>query len=109
MSPKLSPAIKVGQAFQPVWRSQTQSIDRKLHPARHLRRLIVALAIVALAVVWLELRHSVPTLAQSPAATFKSFEAPQVHPLAITPDGTRLLAVNTPNNSLSVFHLTGRT
>lgn len=27
----------------------------------------------------------------------------------MTPDGTRLLAVNTPNNSLSVFHLTGRT
>ncbi|HEV7891799.1 MAG TPA: DUF4214 domain-containing protein [Pyrinomonadaceae bacterium] len=39
-------------------------------------------------------------------AQFKNFEGTQVHPLALTPDGTRLLAVNTPAASLSVFQLT---
>jgi YVTN family beta-propeller protein len=34
-----------------------------------------------------------------------NFESPQVHPLAVTPDGTRLLAVNSPNGTLSVFQL----
>ena len=38
-----------------------------------------------------------------------SFESPQVHPLAITPDGTRLLAVNSPDHRLSVFDITGAT
>jgi len=109
MPRKLSPETKVGQAFQPVWHSRTQKTDRNVCPTRHLKRLIVALAIVAIALVWMELRHSVPVLAQSQPASYKNFESPQVHPLTITPDGTRLLAVNTPNNSLSVFHLTGRT
>jgi YVTN family beta-propeller protein len=36
---------------------------------------------------------------------FRNFESPQVHPLALTPDGTRLLAVNSPNATLSVFQL----
>ncbi|HEX8097977.1 MAG TPA: hypothetical protein VF507_08070, partial [Pyrinomonadaceae bacterium] len=45
--------------------------------------------------------------AQGQVADYKNFEGPQVHPLAMTPDGTRLLAVNTPNNSLSVFYLAG--
>jgi YVTN family beta-propeller protein len=85
-------------------------MPRKSFPeAQHLRRLIVALVTAAIALLWIDLRHSVPVLAQSQPATYKNFEAPQVHPLTITPDGTRLLAVNTPNNSLSVFHLTGRT
>jgi YVTN family beta-propeller protein len=38
---------------------------------------------------------------------FKNFEGPQVHPLALTPDGTRLLAVNTPGARLCVFDVTG--
>jgi YVTN family beta-propeller protein len=75
---------------------------------KHLKRLIVALAIVAIALVWIERRFSISVIAQGQPANYKNFEAPQVHPLAVTPDGTRLLAVNTPNNSLSVFHMTGR-
>jgi YVTN family beta-propeller protein len=35
-----------------------------------------------------------------------TFEGPHVHPVALTPDGTRLLAVNTPDNRLSVFDVT---
>lgn len=38
---------------------------------------------------------------------FVHFESAHVHPLARTPDGTRLLAVNTPDGSLTVFDLTG--
>src|SRR5207249_2202926 len=38
---------------------------------------------------------------------FVHFESSHVHPLAITPDGTRLLVVNTPDDRLSVFDLTG--
>jgi YVTN family beta-propeller protein len=38
---------------------------------------------------------------------FAHFESAQVHPLALTPDGNRLLAVNTPDNRLSVFDVTG--
>lgn len=41
----------------------------------------------------------------SQTGSFKNFESPQVHPLAITPDGKRLLAVNSPNATLSVFQL----
>jgi YVTN family beta-propeller protein len=40
---------------------------------------------------------------------FKNFESPQVHPLALTSDGTRLLAVNSPNATLSVFQLVSGT
>src|SRR5215216_5432620 len=46
-------------------------------------------------------------MAQSGPASFLNFESPQIHPLALTPDGTRLLAVNTPDHRLSVFQLTG--
>src|ERR1700752_1099808 len=34
---------------------------------------------------------------------FANFEGLQVHPLAVTPDRTRLLAVNTPDARLEVF------
>jgi 6-phosphogluconolactonase (cycloisomerase 2 family) len=40
---------------------------------------------------------------------FVHFESNHVHPLALTPDGTRLLVVNTPDNRLSVFDVTGAT
>lgn len=39
-------------------------------------------------------------VAQSP---FTHFEARQVHPIALTPDGSRLLAVNSPDAQLSIF------
>lgn len=40
---------------------------------------------------------------------FVNWESPHVHPLAMTPDGTRLLAVNTPDNRIEVFDLTSGT
>lgn len=43
--------------------------------------------------------------AQGKPEIFKNFESPQVHPLTLTPDGSRLLAVNSPDNRLAVFDL----
>ncbi|HWP65090.1 MAG TPA: YncE family protein [Candidatus Limnocylindria bacterium] len=42
-------------------------------------------------------------VASPAAAAFVTFESGQVRPLALTPDGTRLLAVNTPDGRLEVF------
>lgn len=40
-----------------------------------------------------------------PEANFVNFESAHVHPLDMTPDATKLLAVNTANNSLEVFQV----
>jgi len=45
--------------------------------------------------------------AHAAAPSFVAFESDQVRPLAMSPDGTRLFAVNTPNNTLDVFRVTG--
>lgn len=52
----------------------------------------VAAAVLALAAA----------LAQ-PAASFVTFESGQVRPLALSPDGTRLFALNTPDQRLEIF------
>src|SRR5262245_34071235 len=39
----------------------------------------------------------------SPSGSFVNFESGQVRPLAMSPDGSRLFAVNTPDNRLEVF------
>ncbi|MDX2166512.1 MAG: hypothetical protein SF182_05590 [Deltaproteobacteria bacterium] len=47
-------------------------------------------------------------VAASPAAAaFTTFETGPVRPLAMSPDGTRLFAVNTPDGRLEIFDLTG--
>jgi DNA-binding beta-propeller fold protein YncE len=40
--------------------------------------------------------------------TYVEFESGQVRPLAISPDGKRLFAVNTPDNTLEIFNITAR-
>jgi YVTN family beta-propeller protein len=71
------------------------------------KRVVLALALVLIA-CWTLARRDVPhAQAQTQPPDYKNFESPQVHPLAITPDGMRLLAVNSPNNTLSVFYLSG--
>ncbi|HNH88986.1 MAG TPA: hypothetical protein PLX46_06160, partial [Thiobacillaceae bacterium] len=40
--------------------------------------------------------------------SFVNFESPHVSPVAMTPDGTKLVAVNTADNRLMVFSLTGQ-
>jgi YVTN family beta-propeller protein len=76
------------------------------------RLLIVTIIVLLLAVAWLVSNTQIPTAsAQVLGAntSFRNFEAPQVHPLALTPDGKHLLAVNSPNASLSVFELSSGT
>src|SRR5918996_870227 len=81
-------------------------------PARKsLARLTIFVVLAsASAGLWLAGRAGAPRAsAQGPFTGFRNFESPQVHPLAITPDGTRLLAVNSPNATLSVFQLSSGT
>ncbi|MBO0801370.1 MAG: hypothetical protein J2P31_21330, partial [Blastocatellia bacterium] len=44
--------------------------------------------------------------ATSTGPSFTEFESGQVRPLAISPDGTSLFAVNTPDNTLEIFKVT---
>lgn len=44
-----------------------------------------------------------PALVGVPEAKFANWEIPHVHPLDITPDGSLVLAVNTPDHRLEVF------
>jgi len=70
----------------------------------HLRPIFIA-GLLAAICCWLIVGRVTTSRAQNPP--FKNFESPQVHPLALTLDSTRLLAVNSPENRLSVFHLAG--
>src|SRR5688500_20124538 len=47
-----------------------------------------------------------PVLALAQSPDFIEFESGHVRPLAMSADGTRLFAVNTPNNSLEIFSVT---
>ena len=69
---------------------------------------LVSVAIITLGIstAWVILNSPVVS---SQSTSFQNFESPQVHPLALTPDGTRLLAVNSPNGTLSVFQLANGT
>ena len=71
---------------------------------RPLALLVVALACAALVSALAPGRGVTRTQA---ANDFVHFESGQVHPLAMTPDGRRLLAVNTADDQLAVFNVTG--
>ncbi|HWN83469.1 MAG TPA: YncE family protein, partial [Candidatus Udaeobacter sp.] len=45
--------------------------------------------------------------ASAAAADFVNFESQHVHPIALSADGSRLFAVNTPDNRLAVFTVSG--
>ncbi len=66
---------------------------------QHLNRLLRPMAcIVALVLAALLVARPAPA-----ASSYTLFESGQVRPLAISPDGTRLFAVNTPDNRLEIF------
>jgi DNA-binding beta-propeller fold protein YncE len=44
--------------------------------------------------------------AQAAPPSFFTFESGHVRPLAMSPDGTKLFATNTPNNTLDIFNIT---
>jgi len=63
------------------------------------------ITIVRLSVCLFSLVTSFTSLAQVPVDQFVNFESAHVHPLEMTPDGSRLLAVNTANDTLEVFEV----
>ena len=76
-------------------------------PHEKLPRLVsVAIITLGISTAWVILNSPVVS---SQSTSFQNFESPQVHPIALTPDGTRLLAVNSPNGTLSVFQLANGT
>ncbi|HYM79833.1 MAG TPA: beta-propeller fold lactonase family protein [Candidatus Limnocylindria bacterium] len=69
------------------------------------RRFTLLFALSALAVgIAVAPRHLVSRTQTDP--DFTHFESSHVHPAVLTPDGTRLLVVSTPDNHLTVFDLT---
>src|SRR5437588_1489679 len=75
--------------------------------ARSIRLLLTLILVSTAIALWMVNRGFTPAASAQgfPFVPYRNFEGPQVHPLALTPDGTRLLAVNTPNATLSVFQL----
>ena len=82
-------------------------MSRPYLPLKYFRTLLATAVLLSLIVFWLvgSTGTRVGFAQGNPPLSFRTFEAPQIHPLALTPDGTRLLAVNTPNATLSVFQL----
>lgn len=77
-----------------------------MYPPDSLRKTLLRVATLAMFCVSLAVWVlSEPPVSYSQSTSVLNFESPQVHPLALTPDGTRLLAVNSPNGTLSVFQL----
>jgi hypothetical protein len=61
---------------------------------------------------WLVFAFSIAILslhARVAGGSFVTFESGQVRPLAMSPDGTRLYAVNTPDNRLEIFDVSAGT
>ncbi len=72
-----------------------------------MRRIVLALAALALLCGALLKRATVSASSSGPP--FVEFESGQVRPIAMSPDGNTLFAVDTPNGTLEVFDLTART
>jgi len=66
----------------------------------------LAIALAAWAASQFRLTHAA---ASSAGPSFVEFESGHVRPLAISPDGATLFAVNTPNGTLEIFDLTSGT
>lgn len=91
--PGRRPALFVDKV--PGARKRRALVPRRLSVnAQGLRRLVVP----ALLLLVSGASHAAPS--------FTAFESGQVRPLALSPDGSRLFAVNTPDNRLEVFNVT---
>ncbi len=73
-----------------------------------MQRVATLVAVLAIMVGLASLPTFTPPRAAGPT-DFTHFESGHVHPIAMTPDGSRVLVVNTPDNRLSVFDVTGAT
>lgn len=73
---------------------------KRTRVARHTIGAVVLIALFGV------LSSLMTTRAQSKPPAFANFEESQTNPVRLSPDGTRLFAVDTPNASLSVFDVT---
>lgn len=75
-----------------------------------LRRIgrVAGTALAIAAVLWAERIPEAAANRRAARGPFTLFESGQVRPLALSPDGKRLFACNTPDNRLEVFKVTGR-
>lgn len=76
--------------------------------AQHTRRCLSALIAAGLLLSaggWLFHSHTVSATSASTGPAFVEFESGPVRPIATSPDGNTLFAVNTPNDTLEVFSL----
>ncbi len=83
-------------------------MGRVVFPPIRIKSWMVALWLLTLsALIGAEL-ISTPTRVSgaSNGPSFIEFESGQVRPIALSPDGTRLFAVNTPNGALEIFNIT---
>jgi YVTN family beta-propeller protein len=71
-----------------------------------MRRIVPGLAVLVMA-FGLALFPRLLTSRPAIAPDFVHFESAHVHPIDVTPDGQKLLVVNTADNRLSVFDITG--
>ena len=77
--------------------SSHMSPQPRRNPLARLSSVLATLVILGL---------SLPEAAFS-LGSFVTFESGQVRPLALSPDGTRLFATNTPDNRLEIFAVDG--
>lgn len=70
------------------------------------RILVLCSSILASIAVLGTLMFTEHVSAASSGPSFLEFESGQVRPLAMSPDGTTLFAVNTPNGTLEIFNIT---
>src|SRR5580658_7290453 len=70
------------------------------------RRWLLIVAALGILILWTTGRFNTKTVAAaSTGPSFIEFESGQVRPIAKSPDGNTLFAVNTPNGTLEVFTL----
>jgi len=79
-------------------------LPRSVRGRRLVRVLLGGACFALLPVAWVSLRSSPAEIAAS--GSFTTFDTGQVRPLALSPDGSRLFAVNTPDARLEVFDVT---
>lgn len=92
----LSPVYTIGTGL---------SMNGIVHPPR--ARWFLSLLALGILASWAGgLFSGKPVSAASTGPSFVEFESGQVRPVAKSPDGNRLFAVNTPNGTLEIFDLT---
>jgi DNA-binding beta-propeller fold protein YncE len=79
---------------------------RVLSPVLKLKKWAVALWLLALCALTCAEFFPASVSGASNGPSFVEFESGQVRPIAMSPDGTRLFAVNTPNGALEIFNIT---